>query len=72
MERKNIQNNKQLLYKYAGFSTQLLVSIGLAVYAGFWMDKKINFHFAIAIWMFPLAVLLIILFKVVKDTSPKK
>lgn len=72
MERKSIQSNKQLLYKYAGFSTQLLVSLGLAVFAGQWFDKKLHLPFPIAIWTFPLVVLLIILFKVVKETSSKK
>lgn len=72
MERKNAQSNKQLLYKYAGFSTQLLISLGLAVFAGWWLDKKLHFYFPVAIWAFPLAVLLIILFKVVKETSSKK
>jgi hypothetical protein len=72
MGSKNNQNNKQLLYKYAGFSAQLLVSLGLAVLAGQWLDKKLSLYFPIAIWAFPLAVLFIILYKVVKDTSPKK
>jgi hypothetical protein len=69
MEKKNAESNKQLLYKYAGFSTQLLVSLGLAVFAGWWIDKKINFRFPVAIWLFPLVVLLFILFTLPHTTG---
>ena len=72
MEKNTAGNNKQLLYKYAGFGAQLSASLGLAVFAGWQVDKKINLRFPVATALFPLAILLLILFKVVKDTSSKK
>jgi len=38
MENKN--KSDQLLWQYAGLATQLLVSLGLALYVGNWLDKK--------------------------------
>ena len=65
------QSNSSLM-QYAGLATQLLVSLGLAVWIGNWVDKKISFTIPIFIWLLPLLVLIAILIKVVKDTSSKK
>jgi hypothetical protein len=65
------ESNSSLM-QYAGLATQLLVSLGLAVWIGNGVDKKINFTIPIFIWLLPLLVLIAILVKVVKDTSSKK
>jgi hypothetical protein len=43
MEEK--RSNKQILLSYANLAFQLLVSIGLATYAGWWIDKWIKMDF---------------------------
>ncbi|MBI2730516.1 MAG: AtpZ/AtpI family protein [Sphingobacteriales bacterium] len=66
------ENNSRFLMKYAALGTQLLISLGLAVFAGLKADKWFKFSFPLLGWLLPLVVLLVILYKIVKDTAPKK
>lgn len=59
------------LKQYAGYATQLLAGLGLAVYAGWWLDGKTGFAIPIFIWSFPLILLIGMLWKVVRDTTKK-
>lgn len=62
---------KRLLLQYAGFATQLVVSLGLGVFAGYWLDKKVKMGIPVFTWLLPLLILLIIFWKVFRDTSKK-
>lgn len=66
-----MESNKKLLYRYAGFAFQLLVSLGLATYIGYWVDKKTKLPFPLLVWVLPLTVLVSMIFKAVKDTNKK-
>ncbi|MBC7587574.1 MAG: hypothetical protein H7178_04365 [Chitinophagaceae bacterium] len=66
-----MQSNKKLLYQYAGFAIQLLVALGIATYAGLWIDKKLKLTIPLLIWMLPLLVLIMMILKTVKDTNKK-
>ncbi len=70
MNEKKPQNNK-LLYQYAGFAFQLLVGLGIAVFAGIKLDGWIKPGIPIFTWLLPLLVLIAMLVKAVKDTSEK-
>ena len=59
------------LMQYAGFAAQLAVGLLLAVYAGMWLDKQAGLSIPIMIWLLPLLLLIVMLIKVVKDTSKK-
>jgi hypothetical protein len=65
-------SNSRFLMKYASLGMQLLVSLGLAVFLGLKADGWLKISFPLLGWLMPLLVLLVILYKVVKDTSPKK
>jgi hypothetical protein len=65
-------NSNRLLWQYAGLATQLLITLGIALYFGNWLDKKIGWQGAFLVWILPLLVLLATLFKLIKDTSNKK
>jgi hypothetical protein len=65
-------SNSRFLIKYASLGMQLLVSLGLAVFLGLKADGWLKISFPLLGWLMPLLVLLVILYKVVKDTSPKK
>jgi len=69
MEEK--RSNKQILLSSANLAFQLLVSIGLATYAGWWIDKWIKMDFPLFIWLLPLVVIIGMIIKAVKDTSKK-
>lgn len=65
-------NNRSLLWKYAGFATQLLVALGLAVFIGMKADKWLNTKMPLAVWLLPLVVIAALIYKAIKDTAPKK
>ncbi|MDE3144188.1 MAG: AtpZ/AtpI family protein [Bacteroidota bacterium] len=61
----------QLLIQYSGFAAQLTVSLLLAVYAGDWVDKKLNLKFPLLLLLFTLIVIVGMMIKVFRDTSNK-
>jgi hypothetical protein len=66
------KNDNRLLLKYAGLATQLFVAIGLAVYLGLKLDGWMALKNQIFVWVLPLIVIGAIIYRVIKDTSPKK
>jgi ABC-type polysaccharide/polyol phosphate export permease len=68
----NKNESNRLLWQYAGLATQLLVSLGLAMFIGGWIDKKMGWHWSLLVWLLPLMVLMATLFKLIRDTSNKK
>ncbi len=66
------KNNNGLLWKYAGLTTQLFVAIATAVFAGIKIDIACHFKNPIAVWILPLLIIVAIIFKIIKDTTPQK
>ncbi len=66
------KRDNTLLYKYLGFATQLIVALAIAVFGGIKLDKWIGFKMPLAVWILPLVVIVALIYKAVKDTSPKK
>ena len=62
-------DNKRLLLQYAGFAAQLLVSLGLSVAIGLWIDKHFLQSMPWFVWILPMIVLIGLILKVIKDTS---
>jgi hypothetical protein len=60
------------LLRYAGLGAQILVSIGLAVFAGLKLDQWIGLPFPLLVWLLPLLVLSMMIVKLIKETSKKK
>ena len=71
-EEKKNYSNKDLLIKYSSLGAQLLAGLIVAVFVGKWLDKKIALSFPLCIWLFPLLVILGMIFNAVRDTSKKK
>lgn len=71
-----INNSKKpdnsLLWKYAGFATQLIIALGLAVFIGLKMDRWLRFSFPVAVWVLPLLIIIALIVKAIKDTAPKQ
>lgn len=65
------QNNSDLM-RYAGLATQLFVSLGLAVWLGYKADGWLNTPLPLLVWILPFAVLCILIYKLIKETSKKK
>jgi len=68
----NNNKNNRVLWRYAGMATQFLLAIGIAVFAGLKLDQWLKFKIPLAVWVLPLLVISGIIFKVIKDTAPKK
>ena len=69
-EKKKVDNS--LLWKYAGFATQLTVALAVSVYAGIKLDSLFKFKNPVIVWVLPLLVIVVLIYKVIKDTAPKK
>jgi Na+/glutamate symporter len=65
-------DGKRLLMQYAGLATQLVVSLGIGVFIGHWVDKKLAIAVPVFTWLLPLLILVSIFIKIIKDTSRKK
>ena len=65
------QSNNKILLRYAGLGTQILVSLGLAVFIGLKLDAWIRTPFPVLVWLLPLLVILGMIIKTIKDTSKK-
>lgn len=73
MAKKNDQDSSnELLRKYLGFATQLLVTLGVAVFAGVKLDKKFPRRIPLFVWILPLIVIFATIVKVIKDVTRKK
>ncbi|MBD0279812.1 MAG: AtpZ/AtpI family protein [Flavisolibacter sp.] len=58
--------------RYAGLGAQLFVSIGIAVFLGYKADKWIHIRIPLLVWILPLLVLSVMIYKLIKDTSKQK
>lgn len=58
--------------RYAGLGTQILVSLGLALFAGYKADGWLSIPIPLFVWLLPLIVLCLMIYKIIKDTSGKK
>lgn len=69
MENKE---SKNVLLKYAGLATQILVSIGIGVFIGIKLDKWFGLSGPMMVWILPLLIITGVLILVIKDTSKRK
>jgi hypothetical protein len=64
-------SNNSDLAKYAGLGAQIFVSLGIAVFAGYKADRWLKISFPLLVWFLPLAVLCMMIYKLVKETSKR-
>ena len=58
--------------RYAGLGSQILVSLGIAVFIGYKIDKWAKIPLPLLGWLLPLIVLIAMIYKLIKETSGKK
>jgi hypothetical protein len=68
----NDPGRRRELIRYAGLSTQVVVSIGVSVFLGMKADKWLKVSFPILSWALPLLVIVVLLVNLVKSGSGKK
>lgn len=64
-------NSGNDLLRYAGLGGQILVSLGLAVFAGYHADKWLTVSFPLLVWLLPLATVSAMIYKLIKETGKK-
>ncbi len=68
-QQQKPNKSKSDLMRYAGLGMQLFVSLGLAVFVGYRVDKWFAMKFPVFVWALPLVVLFLIIYKLIKETS---
>ena len=64
-------NNKQFLLRYASLGSQLVVALGLTVFAGLKADKWLHTSPLLSC-LLPLLTLVGIFYKLMRETKPQK
>jgi uncharacterized membrane protein YjgN (DUF898 family) len=72
MTNQKLPQDNGLLLKYAGLTMQVMVGLALAVFAGLKLDKWLGFKTPLLVWVFPLLVIIVMIWQIIKDTSKKK
>lgn len=67
--RKKKQKPSNLLLRYAGLAFQMMATLGVAVWLGYLLDKKVDTGFPLFMIIFSLLALALLLWQIVKDTS---
>ncbi|MDE1193296.1 MAG: AtpZ/AtpI family protein [Arachidicoccus sp.] len=70
MEDNEQKSNNYMLYMNYGF--QLLGGVAIGIFAGKWIDKKMNLKTPLLIWIIPLLILVALLYRLVKEFSGKR
>jgi F0F1-type ATP synthase assembly protein I len=65
-------SNRRELIRYAGLSSEVLASVGVAVYLGIKADKWLKVSFPIFSMSLPLLVITALIIRLVKESSRKK
>ena len=65
------RSRRRELYRYAGLSGQVAVSVGLSIFLGVKADKWVHGPFPIFSWALPLLVIVLLIIKLVKESSGK-
>jgi hypothetical protein len=58
--------------RYAGMGAQIFASLGIAVFIGYKIDKWLAISFPILVWLLPVLVLSVFIYKLIKETSKRK
>ena len=69
--QKPSSNNSDLM-RYAGMGAQIFVSLGIAVFAGYKADKRLHLSLPLLVWLLPVIVLVLLIYKLMKETSKRK
>jgi len=71
-QQQRKQSSNSDLARYAGLGAQIFVSLGIAVFIGYKADKWLAVSFPLLVWLLPLLVLCMMIYKLIKETSKRK
>jgi uncharacterized membrane protein len=70
-QQPNKSNFKEI-YRYASLGMQIFISIAIAVFIGYQADKWLSLRIPLLIWLLPLFMVIMIMYKLIKETSNRK
>jgi len=65
------EGRRRELLRYAGLSSEVAASIGIAAWLGIKADKWLKVTFPILSWGLPLLVIVVLIIKLIKESSGK-
>jgi hypothetical protein len=71
MDKKKPFSNKELLFRYVGLATQLLICIGVALFAGYKADEWLKLSPLFTV-LLPLLVLIFLFYKLIRETAGRQ
>ncbi len=66
-----MNDNKDLLKRYAGLSGQFLAGLAITVYGGIKLDEWLKLSIPLAVWALPLLFITGIIIRLIIDTGKK-
>lgn len=57
--------------RYAGMASEMLAMLGIAVLAGYWLDRWFGWRWPVLLIIFPLLALTVFLWRLIKATGKK-
>ena len=63
------QRSPQNMMRYAGLATQWMAMLGIAVFAGYKLDKVLNWRVPVFLILFPVAALALSLWQLIKELN---
>jgi hypothetical protein len=71
-EQPKSRSNSSELMRFAGLGAQIFATLGLAVFAGYKLDKWLHISLPLLVWLLPLIAVSATIYKLIKDTSKRK
>lgn len=68
-KKKKIKKQYNTYLKYSGLAIQMLVTIGVAGFIGYWLDQQIGWKFPLLLMVFILAALFGIIYGIIKSSK---
>ena len=69
MSKQQRPGNNSDLMRYASLGTQIFVSLGIAVFAGYKVDRWLHTPLPLFVWLLPFLVLCLLIYKLIRETS---
>lgn len=71
MIQKTPSSNNRLV-QYLSYGIQLMAAVGIGIWLGYWLDRKLHMTFPIFVWVLPTLLLVMMLISLVRTFSKQQ